>query len=715
MSNIKHLSASELLKTGHGRLRGIFCASASGSPSVRVGDAVNGNDEVADKATGVLTLTGAIVPGSHAESVLTSNATLPAVLTKAAKALTFSNVVHEAETITIGSRVYEIDSDNSVIGAHVKVDVSAGTKTQAAGVLTLDGVVIDGETFTVGSEIFEFDTDGIVVSGHKKIDISSFAVAAQGLLTLGGAKPGNTETITIGTRVYTWKTTLTAAVDEILIGLNVDDCIDNLVAALNHTGVEGTQYSTGTVINTQVTATKDSGTAMTLTAKVPGLAGSSIATTTTMADGANIFDSTTLGVKTEGVDCTAVNADGQIVSDFNTLTALDITAAQGTGTSVNFSADTPGAQNGSAGNVVSTETMAHGSFATGTFTGGSEATAAEASTALIAAITGDTAVVLVNATSGGAGVTNVEAKTGGVAGNSIALAETCANATWAAGATALSGGLDADTVTIGSTVYTFVSALSVPAVAYEVMVGANAAEALDNLKSAINGSAGIGVAYSTGTVKHPDVVATDNAATTQKIVARVPGTAANTIATTETSSYLTWADTTLGGGTGTSTPGVAPETVTIGIRVYSFVDVLSETNGADAIVDQVLFGANSAAALDNLKLAITHGSTEGTEYSTGTVVNALVTATTNTDTEQTLEALVAGTGGNSIATETDIANGSFAETTLTGGLAANKVMVNTFTPVAGTFYPLGGEDGVDFTVGLYITVVATCELSVIFD
>jgi hypothetical protein len=711
MSKIINISASTLLKTGHGKLKSIFCSSASGSPTVRVGDAIDGNDATADKATGVLTLTGVIVPGSHAESVITSNGTLPEILTKATKALTFSDVVHEAETISIGARVFEIDSDDSIVAGRVKVDVSDGTKTQAAGVLTLDGVVIDGEIFTVGTEVYEFDTDGVVVSGRKTVDISSFAVAAQGLLTLGGAKPGNTEIITIGTRVYTWKTTLTAAVDEIFIGLTVDDCIDNLVAALNHTGVEGTQYSTGTTINTQVTATKDSGTEMTLTAKVPGFAGSSIATTTTMADEANIFDASTLGDKTEGVDCTAANADGQIIADFTAQTAYDITATQGTGTSVNFAADAAGANDGSAGNVASTAAMAHGSFATPTFTGGSEATAAEAATALIAAITGDSSVLVV-ATSGGAGVVDAEAKTAGLAGNSITLAETCANATWAAGATALSGGLDAATVTIGSTVYRFVTT---PTVAYDVVIGASAAASLDNLKSAINKATGEGTAYGTGTVAHPSVVAIDNTDTTQKIVARIPGTAANTVATTESSANLVWAASTLGGGTGDSNPGVAPETVTIGTRVYSFVDVLSETNGAAAIVDQVLFGATSADALDNLKLALNHGATEGTNYSTGTVVHASVEATTNADTEQTFEARTGGAAGNAIATVSGVALGTFAHDTLTGGLDANKVMVNTFTPVAGTNYPIDPAEGADFTVGLYVTVGATCELSVIFE
>lgn len=226
---------------------------------------------------------------------------------------------------------------------------------------------------------------------------------------------------------------------------------------------------------------------------------------------------------------------------------------------------------------------------------------------------------------------------------------------------------DGATVTIGSTVYTAKTTLT--GAAFEVLIGntANGAEFLDNLKSAINASAGAGTTYGTGTTAHPTVVATTNTDTTQKIVARIPGTAANTAATTETSGELSWAAATLGDGTGASNPGVAPQTVTIGAIVYSFVDVLSETNGAAAIAYQVLFGADSAAALDNLKLAINHGATEGTNYSTGTVAHTQVTATTNTDTAQTVVAVGNSTSYNSVATTETLTNGSWGGATLSGG------------------------------------------------
>lgn len=109
---------------------------------------------------------------------------------------------------------------------------------------------------------------------------------------------------------------------------------------------------------------------------------------------------------------------------------------------------------------------------------------------------------------------------------------------------------DGDTVTIGSTVYTFKTALTtVPAaVPYEVLIGVSAAVALDNLKSAINKTAGEGSTYGTGTVAHPTVTATTNSNTEQVIEAITAGSTANAIATTETSTQLSWGATSMLGG-----------------------------------------------------------------------------------------------------------------------------------------------------------------------
>jgi hypothetical protein len=60
------------------------------------------------------------------------------------------------------------------------------------------------------------------------------------------------------------------------------------------------------------------------------------------------------------------------------------------------------------------------------------------------------------------------------------------------------------TVTIGSTVYTFVTVL---ALAYDVLIGADEAESASNLAAAINVSGTAGTEYGVGTLAHPDVEA----------------------------------------------------------------------------------------------------------------------------------------------------------------------------------------------------------------
>ncbi len=108
-------------------------------------------------------------------------------------------------------------------------------------------------------------------------------VAATGVLTFTGIAVAGT-TITIGTRVYTWRAA-PALVDEITIGDDQAASEANLTTAIN-TGPQG-----GGTANAQVTAVDGAGT-VTLTAIATGAAGNSIATTTTMASAS--FGDTTL-------------------------------------------------------------------------------------------------------------------------------------------------------------------------------------------------------------------------------------------------------------------------------------------------------------------------------------------------------------------------------------------------------------------------------------
>lgn len=262
-------------------------------------------------------------------------------------------------------------------------------------------------------------------------------------------------------------------------------------------------------------------------------------------------------------------------------------------------------------------------------------------------------------------------------------------------------------VVIGTITYTAVATLT--GAAYEVLLGADTAAFLDNLKSAINGTTGLGTTYGFNTVAHPYVYATTNTDTTQKVVARLPGVSANTLATTGTALRTVWADTTLGGGTGNSNPGVttAGATVTIGVNTYTAVIELSETSGADSVANEVLWVTSEAVFLDNLKSAINRTGTPGVDYSTATEAHPQVFATTNAATTQVVVARQVGTGGNAIATTETLANYAWGAATLASGtLTDGAVLANTYTFAAGSSEHIFPQ-GISFTTGLLAVIAGT--------
>jgi hypothetical protein len=88
--------------------------------------------------------------------------------------------------------------------------------------------------------------------------------------------------------------------------------------------------------------------------------------------------------------------------------------------------------------------------------------------------------------------------------------------------------IDDDTVTIGEDTYTFVDSLSNPDEANEVLIGDDAEDCIDNLVTAINDGASVGV-VSVGTVAHTLVSAVKKDADELTVTALVKGEAGNDI------------------------------------------------------------------------------------------------------------------------------------------------------------------------------------------
>lgn len=122
--------------------------------------------------------------------------------------------------------------------------------------------------------------------------------------------------------------------------------------------------------------------------------------------------------------------------------------------------------------------------------------------------------------------------------------------------------------------------------------------------------------------------------------------------------------------------GTAPDngdTVTIEGTVYTYLTTLTNTAW-----NEVLIGASVAASLDNLKIAINAtGGTIGTEYSLGTTAHPLVTATTNDNTTQVIEAREFGTAANSYSTTETSSYLSWGASSMSGGveIVPNEILL----------------------------------------
>lgn len=104
-----------------------------------------------------------------------------------------------------------------------------------------------------------------------------------------------------------------------------------------------------------------------------------------------------------------------------------------------------------------------------------------------------------------------------------------------------------ETMTLGSETYTYVNAFSTVAT-NEILIGADIDETITNTIAAVNGGAGEGTIYGTGTTANADIAALTFLSPQFKVQAQTPGAAGNSLATTETMANGYFDDVTLTGG-----------------------------------------------------------------------------------------------------------------------------------------------------------------------
>jgi len=139
--------------------------------------------------------------------------------------------------------------------------------------MTVSGQPTAADTFVLGS------------IEYTLVSELTAAVAATATLTSDETQPDAGDTVTVGDQTYTFVTALTAVYggvrsyipNEVLIGADADETLENLVAAINNDGVAGTNYSLGTELNPLVSAAAVSAHATVMTARSTGTDGNAIA------------------------------------------------------------------------------------------------------------------------------------------------------------------------------------------------------------------------------------------------------------------------------------------------------------------------------------------------------------------------------------------------------------------------------------------------------
>lgn len=155
-------------------------------------------------------------------------------------------------------------------------DQTIDLELHPVGATDVDGATVNPRTVTIpaGATI-------LLGPFPKSYYNQAAASAADGLLTSDATAPANDNTVTIDGHVYTYKTSLTGAADEVLIGASAAAALTNLKAAILDSGGAGTTYGTGTVAHATVIATTLTATTLLVVAKTAGTAGNAIATTKT--------------------------------------------------------------------------------------------------------------------------------------------------------------------------------------------------------------------------------------------------------------------------------------------------------------------------------------------------------------------------------------------------------------------------------------------------
>lgn len=217
-------------------------------------------------------------------------------------------------------------ADASLLDADLASKILKDLGAQCVGYVDVTGVGADTETITINSRVYELDTHAVeTITGDVAVDVSGGStVKSQGTLTLA-QNALDTETVTIDGKVYTFQAVLTDVDGNVLIGATASDSIDNLIAAINGDAGAGSTYAASMTTHTTVSAAAGAGDTMVATALAGGVEGDLLATTTTLTGG-SAWDAATLGTTTAGVSPTATEVATALAAAINGDASRDVDA-----------------------------------------------------------------------------------------------------------------------------------------------------------------------------------------------------------------------------------------------------------------------------------------------------------------------------------------------------------------------------------------------------
>lgn len=280
-------------------------AAVSGLPATGQFTLQAGSNSVAATAkidsNGTNPTSGATVTiAGQAYRILTAPSAAYDVQLGASSDLTLKNLIMAVNGTGVAGTNYfagTYANPNAVAGA------MTGTGATAATILTASAVGSGGNSLGLS----QTGTTGYTLTGFANGVSNTISAAtvgatyARNFLTSNGTNVSNGDTVTVGGKVYTFVTALTPTEGQVLIGSTQLNSLQNLIYAINHTGVPTVNYSCA-LPNAQVRAVSTIvSQVVTVVAVTSGSSQNSVVTTTTSTVLA--WTTTTL---TGGTDSTAI-------------------------------------------------------------------------------------------------------------------------------------------------------------------------------------------------------------------------------------------------------------------------------------------------------------------------------------------------------------------------------------------------------------------------